>query len=71
MGEAKRRKQKGSSYDPDNQPAWPGSPLTKGQMQRAYDLTTRGAWVGIGALAIFWVVIRFIGPAFGWWELAN
>ena len=72
MGEAKRRKeQPGSTYgNPDQEPAWEGAPLTKGQMQRAYDLTTKGAWIGIGALAVFWVVVRFIGPMMGWWQLA-
>ena len=73
MGEAKRRKQSmGDAYkDPDSQPAWPGSPLSKGQMQKAYDLTTRGAWIGIAMLAVFWVVVRFIGPALGWWQLSD
>jgi len=27
--------------------------------------------VGIGALALFWIVVRFIGPAVGWWTLAD
>ncbi|MEO0353812.1 MAG: DUF2839 domain-containing protein [Cyanobacteria bacterium P01_A01_bin.3] len=74
MGEAKRRKQSmgDDAYrDPDRQPAWPRSPLSKGQMQKAYDLTTRGAWIGIALLAVFWVVVRFIGPAFGWWQLLD
>ncbi|MEM9566843.1 MAG: DUF2839 domain-containing protein [Cyanobacteria bacterium P01_E01_bin.34] len=73
MGEAKRRKQsmEDTYRDPDSQPAWPGSPLSKGQVQKAYDLTTRGAWIGIALLAVFWVVIRFVGPAFGWWQLLD
>lgn len=73
MGEAKRRKQSmGDAYnDPDRQPAWSGSPFTKGQMQKLYEYTTRGAWIGIGAMAAYWVVVRFIGPAFGWWQLVN
>ena len=73
MGEAKRRKQQlGDNYgNPDNEPAWEGSPFTKGQMKRVYELTTRGAWIGIGSLAVFWVVIRFIGPAFGWWQIVS
>ncbi|MFM6437038.1 MAG: DUF2839 domain-containing protein, partial [Microcystis panniformis] len=36
---------------------------------QAYKLTTRGAWIGIGVLAGVWVVIRFVGPAFGWWNV--
>jgi len=27
--------------------------------------------VGIGALVLFWVTVRFIGPALGWWQLAD
>jgi hypothetical protein len=34
-------------------------------------ITTRSAWIGIGALAVFWVTVRFIGPAAGWWALAD
>jgi hypothetical protein len=34
-------------------------------------LTTRGAWIGIAALVLFWVIVRFIGPAAGWWTLAD
>ena len=29
------------------------------------------AWYGIGAMVVIWVTIRFIGPAFGWWHLAD
>jgi hypothetical protein len=34
-------------------------------------ITTRGAWIGIGSLVLFWVIVRFIGPAAGWWSLAD
>ena len=34
-------------------------------------ITTRGAWIGIAALVLFWVVVRFIGPAAGFWTLAD
>ncbi|MEM9137937.1 MAG: DUF2839 family protein, partial [Cyanobacteria bacterium P01_F01_bin.42] len=33
------------------------------------DLTSRGAWWGIGLPVTSWLMIRFIGPAFGWWEV--
>jgi hypothetical protein len=46
-------------------------PLTRNQGERFVQLTTRGAWIGIGALVIFWVTVRFIGPAAGWWTLAD
>ena len=49
----------------------PWLPLTQNQAEQFVRLTTRGAWVGIGTLVIFWVIVRFIGPAAGWWALAD
>jgi hypothetical protein len=46
-------------------------PLTRQQAERFVSLTTRGAWVGIAALVLFWVTVRFLGPALGWWTLAD
>lgn len=46
-------------------------PLTRDQAERFVSLTTRGAWVGIAALVLFWVTVRFLGPALGWWTLAD
>jgi fatty acid desaturase len=49
----------------------PWLPLTRNQADRFVAITSRGAWVGIAALVIFWVTVRFIGPAAGWWTLAD
>lgn len=80
MGEARRRAQQGL---PPRQKAKPSAakdssprlvewlPLTRDQADRFVKLTTRGAWVGIGSLVLFWVVVRFIGPAAGWWQLSD
>jgi hypothetical protein len=46
-------------------------PFTRNQADQFVALTTRGAWIGIGALVLFWVTVRFIGPAAGWWTLAD
>jgi hypothetical protein len=46
-------------------------PLTREQADRFVSLSTRGAWVGIAALVLFWVTVRFLGPAFGWWTLSD
>ena len=46
-------------------------PLTQNQAEQFVRLTTRGAWVGIGSLVLFWVIVRFVGPAAGWWTLAD
>ena len=34
-------------------------------------VTTRGAWIGIGGMVVLWITVRFIGPAAGWWTLAD
>ena len=70
MGDAKRRKETlGEKYGQEER-ILPWIPITKSQSQQFVDLTTRGAWYGIGLLVATWVVIRFIGPAFGWWQVS-
>ena len=78
MGEAKRRAIQGlppktvKGARVDDSPrlaAW--LPLTRNQADQFVRLTTRGAWVGIAALVLFWVTVRFIGPAVGWWSLSD
>jgi len=82
MGEAKRRAELGlpprdkprtsKGKAADSSPrivSW--LPLTRNQASRFVTLTTRGAWIGIGGLALLWVTVRFIGPAAGWWTLAD
>ena len=77
MGEARRRASQGL---PPRQPKTTSNtserivswlPLTKQQSGQFMAITTRGAWIGIGALVVFWIVVRFIGPAAGWWTLAD
>jgi hypothetical protein len=46
-------------------------PLSRNQADRFVSITTRGAWIGIGSLVLFWVAVRFIGPAAGWWTLSD
>lgn len=69
MGEAKRRKTAlGDKYGQEER-IFSWLPVTKSQSEQLYDLTTRGAWIGIGFLVIFWLFVRLVGPAFGWWEV--
>jgi len=71
MGEAKRRKDSlGDKYGKD-QPIFSWLPITQKQLDEAYRVTTKGAWIGIATLGGAWVVVRFVGPAFGWWELSQ
>ncbi|MEM9770276.1 MAG: DUF2839 domain-containing protein [Cyanobacteria bacterium P01_D01_bin.73] len=70
MGEAKRRKAiLGEDYGKQENTILPGIPITKKQSKQFMTWTTRGSWIGIGALVTTWVVIRFLGPALGWWEI--
>ena len=49
----------------------PWLPLSRRQADQFVAITTRGAWIGIAALVLFWITVRFIGPALGWWTLAD
>lgn len=73
MGESKRRKDvQGESYgNPDKDYLIPGLPITKKQSEQFIEITTKGAWYGIGIMAFSWVVIRFVGPSLGWWTLMD
>jgi len=69
MGEAKRRKSAlGEAYGQESRIlSW--VPITKSQAELFVSWTTRGAWIGIGLMVAAWLTIRFIGPAFGWWQV--
>ena len=79
MGEARRRAAQGlppANRTQTQDPKPPGSfhrlaaPHQEPDAQFV-DITTRGAWIGIGAMVLFWITVRFIGPAAGWWTLAD
>ena len=79
MGEAKRKKDLGLSpnnafvkVDIDKSPRlikW--LPITVNQKDQFIKLSLRAGWVGIFLLVLLWVVVRFIGPAAGWWIPAD
>lgn len=73
MGESKRRKDDlGDNYGQKQQDyILPGIPITKAQSEQFIDITSKGAWIGMAVMVGGWVVIRFIGPSFGWWQLAG
>ncbi|WP_088240828.1 DUF2839 domain-containing protein [Calothrix rhizosoleniae] len=71
MGEAKRRKAAlGENYGQESR-ILPWVPITKTQADLFMKLTTRGSWLGIGLMVVIWLTIRFIGPAFGWWQVVD
>ena len=79
MGEAKRRKKLGLPSTKNNtkiqseesQRFFEWLPLTINQRDRLIKLSIKASWFGIGGLVILWIVVRFIGPAAGWWTLAD
>lgn len=69
MGDSKRRKAAlGDKYGQE-ETIVPWLPISKTQADQFYKITTKGAWIGIGVIAAVWVTIRFVGPAFGWWDI--
>ena len=79
MGEAKRRKILGlPSKNNNNKINFDESPrifkwlpFTITQRDRLIKLSIKASWFGIGGLIILWIVVRFIGPAAGWWILSD
>jgi len=79
MGEAKRCKTLGlppkknnNATNFDESPRlieW--LPFTINQRDKLIELSIKASWLGIGGLVILWIVVRFIGPAAGWWTLAD
>ncbi|AFZ08491.1 hypothetical protein Osc7112_4167 [Oscillatoria nigro-viridis PCC 7112] len=69
MGEAKRRKESiGDEYGKEERIV-PWLPITKTQSEDFVKWTSRGSWIGISLLVAWWVVVRFVGPAAGWWQV--
>ena len=79
MGEARRRKKLGISPKNNNTQSqsdlsprlFEWLPLTINQRDSLLKLSIKASWFGIGALVSLWVIVRFIGPAAGWWVLAD
>ena len=79
MGEAKRRKTLGLSPKKNNinnkvdqsPRVFDWLPITVNQKNSFIRLSIKASWFGIGTLVILWVVVRFIGPAAGWWTPAD
>ena len=69
MGESKRRKESiGDEYGKEERiVAW--LPITKTQSEDFVKWTSRGSWIGISLLVAWWIVVRFVGPVAGWWQV--
>ena len=72
MGEARRRPEQGlkprskqnSRNDSPRIASW--FPVTQAQRDQFIQLSIRAGWIGIAALVILWIIVRFVGPAAGW-----
>ena len=77
MGEARRRAEKGlkprrkKNLKTESPRIVSWFPVTQSQRDQFIQLSIRAGWVGIAALVILWIVVRFIGPAAGWWIPAD
>jgi len=69
MGESKRRKEAMGDRYGQSPYVMPWLPITKNQASQFVRWTTRGSWVGIGLLVVYWITLRVIGPALGWWHV--
>jgi hypothetical protein len=69
MGDSKRRKEKlGDKYGQEEN-ILPWLPFKKSQAAQFVKWSTTGAWAGIGLLVAYWVLVRFLGPSLGWWQV--
>jgi hypothetical protein len=69
MGDSKRRKEAlGEKYGQEPT-ILPWLPITKTRSEQFVKWTTKGAWIGIGFLVVYWLTIRIIGPGLGWWQV--
>ena len=77
MGEARRRAEKGlkprrkKNLKTESPRIVSWFPVTQSQRDQFIQLSIRAGWVGIAALVILWIIVRFIGPAAGWWIPAD
>jgi hypothetical protein len=69
MGESKRRQERlGEQYGQEPR-ILPWLPITESQLIRVQKVANQGAWIGIAVVIVFWLTLRFIGPALGLWEV--
>ncbi len=77
MGEARRRASQGlpprlvKTEKGQSPRIVPWLPITQDQREQFFKYSKLGAWIGIGLLVILWIIVRFIGPAAGWWIPAD
>ena len=77
MGEARRRVEQGlpprqvKKKEGNSSRFLSWLPTASSPREQFYSITKLGAWIGIGLLAVVWIIVRFVGPAAGWWTPAD
>ena len=77
MGEARRRAEKGlkprrkKNLKTESPRIVSWFPVTQAQRDQFIQLSIRAGWVGIAALVLLWIIVRFVGHAAGWWIPAD
>ncbi len=77
MGEARRRSSEGllprdrKTLRNESPRIVSWFPVTQAQRDQFIQLSIRGGWIGIFLLVLLWVIVRFVGPAAGWWVPAD
>ena len=77
MGEARRRSEQGlkprskKNLRSESPRIVSWFPVTQAQRDQFIQLSIRAGWVGIAALVILLIIVRFVGPAAGWWIPAD
>ena len=77
MGEARRRSEQGlkprskKNLRSESPRIVSWFPVTQAQRDQFKQLSIRAGRIGISALVILWIIVRFVGPAAGWWIPAD
>ena len=77
MGEARRRSEQGlkprskKNLSSESRRIVSWFPVTQEQRDQFIQLSIRAGWIGIAALVVLWIIVRFVGPAAGWWIPAD
>jgi Protein of unknown function (DUF2839) len=71
MGKSKRNPGTSQATAKQDEKILPWTSITRKQADQFVEITTTGAWVGIGLLILLWIAVRVLGPALGLWSLTG
>jgi Protein of unknown function (DUF2839) len=71
MGKSKPKSGVPQSTAKQDEKILPWTSITRKQADQFVQITTTGAWVGIGLLILLWIAVRVLGPSLGLWSLTG